>query len=131
MTLSGDLESALTAAVAGVRSLHAKLPAAVPEHVPEAVRRVLDHGGSIHQIATRSDVAAADIIVLIDDAQTRADAYAAELARLESEADAIRRVRTRDARARLAASGGRGKSALARSFRVTRVTLDEWLSRDV
>lgn len=99
--------------------------AAQHDRARKLVNQALAHGLTMRRIASHTQLPGKLIIPLIDDLQARADAYAAELHHLERAMEEIRAMRATEARQRHRA--GEKKTALAASYRVTRVTLDKWL----
>lgn len=90
------------------------------------VTRALKAGISMRQIAADAHLPGTLVINLIEDPERRAEAFVAELHHLDRSRAQVRAAQRRDARDRFAA--GEAKSSLAKSFGVTRVTLDAWLA---
>jgi hypothetical protein len=93
------------------------------------VARSLKAGITMRHLAMDSHLPGLLIIQLIEDAQQRADAFVAEIHHLERSLDAVRQARIKDAQARFHA-GECYKTKLAASLKITRPTLDAWLSQD-
>lgn len=132
MATAEQLQTLTSKAIQAIERHYAKDPepirggARASNDVRYLVGRCLDEGITLQRLADCARVPGHLLLQFVDDAQRKADAYTAEIHRLERTLDTVRRDRAHLAVVRV--RDGEQKTAVAASFGVSRPTLDAWIA---